>query len=136
MPALTRQQLSETQWRESPVGPDGTFCPVRTSTNLLGGKWKLLLLAYLAESPRRYGELKRLAPEISEKMLIQELRVLETDGLVRRTVHHTVPPRVDYELTPIGQELRPVVASLIQWSLRYIDQKRTANLERGAPARV
>ena len=57
---------------------------MRTTTNLLGGKWKLLLLAYLSDSARRYGELRRLVPEISEKMLIQELRALETDGLVQR----------------------------------------------------
>src|SRR6476619_2585776 len=116
----TRQQLSEEKWRASPKGPDDTLCPVRTTTNLLGGKWKLLLLAYLADGPRRYGELKRLAPEISEKMLIQELRALEADGLVRRTVHQTIPPRVDYELAEAGQELRPVVASLLEWSMAYI----------------
>ncbi len=69
---------------------------------MLGGKWKLLILSYLLDEPRRYGELRRLIPEITEKMLIQELRDLETDGIVARTVHQVVPPRVDYSLTEQG----------------------------------
>ena len=89
------------------------ICPVRTTLNVLGGKWKLLILSYLLDEPRRYGELRRLMPEITEKMRIQELRALETDGVVVRTVHQTVPPRVDYSLTEQGQRVRPVFAELI-----------------------
>ncbi len=116
----TRQQRAVADWSAGPTGPDTFQCPVRTTTNLLGGKWKLLLLAFLAESPRRYGELRRLVPEISEKMLIQELRALEADGLLRRTVHQTVPPRVDYELVGLGLDLKPVVAALLQWGRAYV----------------
>lgn len=92
--------------------------------NVLGGKWKLLLLSYLAEGPRRYGELRRLVPEITEKMLIQELRALETDGLVRRTVHQTVPPRVDYELVGPGQQVRPLLEALLTWGNSYLSREK------------
>ncbi len=119
----TRQQRAEAGWSLNPADPDSLRCPVRTTTNLIGGKWKLLLLAYLAEGPRRYGELRRLVPEISEKMLIQELRALETDGLVARTVHQTVPPRVDYALVGLGIDLKPVVAALLNWGLAYVQRQ-------------
>ena len=80
---------------------------------VLGGKWKMLILSYLLNEPRRHGALRRLMPEITEKMLIQELRALETDGVVACAVHQTVPPRVDYSLTEQGQCVRPVFAELI-----------------------
>lgn len=97
---------------------------MRTTVNVLGGKWKLLLLSYLSAGPRRYGEMRRLVPEISEKMLIQELRALEADGLLRRTVHHTVPPRVDYELTGPGQQLPPVLEALLTWGNAYLHREK------------
>ena len=127
MPAKpTRQQRAEADWCHNSAGPDATRCPVRTTTNLLGGKWKLLLLAYFSNGPHRYGELRRLVPEISEKMLIQELRALETDGLVQRTVFQTVPPRVEYALVGPGVALRPVVAALLEWGMGYVQRDRAA----------
>ena len=108
----TKQQHAEAHWTSSRAERN-LICPVRTSLNVLGGKWKLLILSYLLDEPRRYGELRRLMPEITEKMLIQELRDLETDGVVARTVHQTVPPRVDYSLTEQRQRVRPVFAELI-----------------------
>ena len=87
---------------------------------VLGGKWKLLILSYLLNEPRRYGELYRLMPEITEKMLIQELRALGIDGVVARTVHQTVPPRVDYSLTEQGQRVQPLFAELLGWSIQYL----------------
>jgi DNA-binding HxlR family transcriptional regulator len=120
---LTRQQTAEAQWDRTCPAPEGLRCPVRTTTNLIGGKWKLLLLAFLADGARRYGELRRLVPEISEKMLIQELRSLETDGLVSRTVYQMVPPRVEYQLVGPGVELKPVVAALLNWGMAYVNRK-------------
>ena len=99
---------------------------MRTSLNVLGGKWKLLILSYLLDKPRRYGELRRLMPEITEKMLIQELRDLETDGIVARTVHQTVPPRVDYSLTEQGQRVRPVFAELVGWGMHHLGCQEAA----------
>ena len=120
MPKLTKQQSAAAFWGNSPL-LDNVACPVRTGLNVLGGKWKLLILSYLLDQPRRYGELRRLMPEITEKMLIQELRDLEADGLVQRTVHQQVPPRVDYSLTEMGQRVRPVFMELLGWGLNYLE---------------
>jgi DNA-binding HxlR family transcriptional regulator len=121
MSKLTKQQAAEAYW-SSIDAERNLVCPVRTTLNVLGGKWKLLILSYLLDEPRRYGELRRLVPEITEKMLIQELRELETDGIVARTVHQTVPPRVDYSLTGQGQRVRPVFAELLGWGKQYLDR--------------
>ncbi len=126
MPKLTKQQECQAQWGAS-ISTD-LICPVRTSLNLLGGKWKLLILASLLDGPCRYGELRRLMPEITEKMLIQELRELEGDGLVLRLVHQQVPPKVEYALIGPGEQLRPVLQALLGWSLDYLKQQRVATL--------
>ena len=115
----TKQQHAAAHWSSTGAG-HSLICPVRTSLNVLGGKWKLLILSYLLDEPRRYGELRRLMPEITEKMLIQELRDLESDGIVARTVHQVVPPRVDYSLTEQGQRVRPVFAELLGWGTQYL----------------
>jgi len=121
MSKLTKQQQAEAYWTQAQA-ERSIACPVRTTLNVLGGKWKLLILSYLLDEPRRYGELRRLMPEITEKMLIQELRELELDGIVARTVHQTVPPRVDYSLTAQGQRVRPVFAELLGWGLQYLSR--------------
>jgi DNA-binding HxlR family transcriptional regulator len=90
-------------------------CPVEVTVDLIGGKWKPVILARLKEGVRRYGELHRLMPSTSEKMLVQQLRELESDGLVRRTVFETVPPQVEYELTEEGWSLAPVLTALYEW---------------------
>lgn len=100
----------------------GAVCPVRTSLEVLGGKWKLLVISHLLDAPRRYGELRRLIPDVTEKMLIQVLRELETHGLVHRTVHQTVPPRVDYSLTEQGRLVQPVFEQLLSWGQAYLRQ--------------
>ncbi|WP_310396887.1 helix-turn-helix domain-containing protein [Hymenobacter sp.] len=128
MPKLTKQQEDAARWGavETPRAIGDFFCPVRTTLNLLGGKWKLLILASLLDGARRYGELRRLMPEITEKMLIQELRELEADGLVARTVHQQVPPRVEYALVGPGEQARPVLQALVGWGQEYLG--RTAAL--------
>ena len=127
----TKQQHAEAHW-SSIRSEHSLICPVRTSLNVLGGKWKLLILSYLLDEPRRYGELRRLIPEITEKMLIQELRDLESDGIVARTVHQVVPPRVDYSLTEQGLRVRPVFAELLGWGMQYLG--RTGGLPLPDPA--
>lgn len=119
---LTKQQEFATQFGPSSPSQE-LICPVRTTLNLLGGKWKLLILASLLEGARRYGELRRLMPEITEKMLIQELRELEADGLLSRVVHQQVPPKVEYALAGPGEQLRPVLHALLGWSLDYLRQQ-------------
>ncbi|WP_405490209.1 winged helix-turn-helix transcriptional regulator [Nocardia sp. NBC_00511] len=94
-------------------------CPVEVTVDLIGGKWKPVILAHLKEGVHRYGELRRLMPDTSEKMLVQQLRELESDGLVRRTVFDTVPPRVDYQLSDEGLTLIPVLTALYDWGEKY-----------------
>lgn len=102
-------------------------CVIRTYQHVLGGKWKLLILSYLLDGARRYGELRRLIPEISEKMLIQELRELEGDRLLVRKQYPEVPPRVEYLLTDMGQSLTPIFHNLVAWSAQYIQAALDVN---------
>lgn len=95
--------------------PWNAACPSRELLALVGDKWALLLMPKLAEGPKRNGELMRALDGVSQKMLTQTLRDMERNGLVLRRDFQEVPPRVEYELTSLGQSLGPVVASLDQW---------------------
>jgi DNA-binding HxlR family transcriptional regulator len=94
-------------------------CGLGPAFEVIGGKWKALILWELHGGPRRFGELKRLVPGISEKMLIQQLRELEADELVTRKVFHEIPPRVEYSLTRFGSSLNEALAPLADWGERY-----------------
>lgn len=91
-------------------------CEVRTVLERVADRWTLLALSYLAERPHRFSELRRKIDGVSQRMMTVTLRRLERDGLVLRTVHPTVPPRVDYELTPLGATLHQAVRVLSSWS--------------------
>jgi DNA-binding HxlR family transcriptional regulator len=95
-------------------------CPMVMTLNVIGGKWKPVILHMLASRSMRFGELKKNIPPVSQKMLTQQLRELEADGIVSRTVHPEVPPRVDYALTPLGEGLNPVIETLYQWGADYL----------------
>jgi DNA-binding HxlR family transcriptional regulator len=84
----------------------------------IGGKWKLFILYHLMGGTRRFGELRRLIPDVTQQMLTAQLRELEADGLVSRTVYPVVPPKVEYSLTPLGAELRAVTDALMAWGER------------------
>jgi DNA-binding HxlR family transcriptional regulator len=101
-------------------------CGLEASLAIIGGKWKFLILWGLFQNARRFGELKRVVVGISEKMLIQELKEMELDGIVKRKDFHEVPPRVEYSLTPFGAELREVLRPLCDWGTRHM--KRIGNL--------
>jgi DNA-binding HxlR family transcriptional regulator len=88
---------------------------IETALSVLGGKWKILILTHLVSSTRRFGELKKLIPHISEKMLIQQLRDLETDGLIQRKTYGTVPPKVEYSFSPYGRSLCDAIQALAAW---------------------
>jgi DNA-binding HxlR family transcriptional regulator len=90
-------------------------CPVELTVDVIGGKWRVVILAYLKEGAHRYGELRRRVPGISEKVLTQRLRELESDGLVVRHDRGTVPPHVEYRLTDEGRSLAPVLQALYDW---------------------
>lgn len=92
------------------------LCPVDVPVTVLGGKWKLLIAYFLLQQPRRNGELRRLLPQVSQKMLTQQLRELEADGIVTRTVHEQVPPRVEYAITESERaRLQPLMDALYAW---------------------
>ncbi len=90
-------------------------CPLEATLQVIGGKWATFILYRLLRGDQRYGELKRLIPGVTEKMLIQNLRELEAEGIIRREVHHQVPPKVVYSLTEKGLTLRPVLDVMCQW---------------------
>jgi DNA-binding HxlR family transcriptional regulator len=92
-------------------------CPVNFTLELIGGRWKTLILFNLQKEPLRFSELKRALPGVTEKMLTQQLRELEADNLLTRTVYAEVPPRVEYSLTDLGKSLRPVMNNIAQWGL-------------------
>ena len=94
-------------------------CPIRTTLELIGGKWKLLLLFQLADKPLRFSELKRQIPDISEKMLIQELKTLTQSKLIRRINYGEVPPRVEYELTEKGRQALPLIEEMHRFAVAY-----------------
>ena len=91
---------------------DPTRCPVALTLSVIGGKWKPTILYFLRDGPRRFNELRRLLPEITQRMLTLQLRALEEDGIVARTVHDEVPSRVDYALTDYGCTLAPALHRL------------------------
>lgn len=94
------------------------LCPVDVPLGVLGGKWKLIILFYLLQAPRRNGELRRLIPPITQKMLTQQLRELEADGIVSRTVVEQVPPKVVYDVVPAERAgLEPLLRALCDWGI-------------------
>lgn len=95
-------------------------CSVEITLRLIGGKWKIQLLwELMLQEPLRHGELLRHIPGVSGKVMVQQLRELEEDGLVERKVYPEVPPRVEYRLTGLGQSFRPVMESLCRWGDEY-----------------
>ncbi len=94
-------------------------CPVQLTTNIIGGKWKPLTLYYLQDGVHRFGQLQKLIPAATKKMLTQRLRELERDDIIRRKVYAQVPPRVEYSLTRHGQSLKPILESMSAWGTRH-----------------
>jgi len=92
-------------------------CSVEEAMRLLGGRWRLLLVSYLLDGPKRFNELRRDVPGVSQRMLTLDLRALEEAGLIQRTVYPTVPVKVEYALTEDGRRLEPVVAVMKEFGL-------------------
>jgi DNA-binding HxlR family transcriptional regulator len=98
-------------------------CPIELTIGVIGGRWKVLILQELLKGSRRFNELHRALPGITQKMLTQQLREMEDDGIVHREIFPQVPPRVDYSLTALGQSLQPVFEAMHQWGLQQRDSK-------------
>ena len=94
-------------------------CPVATTVQLIGNKWKLLIIRDLMTRPWRFNEMLRSIPGISQKVLTDNLRRLEKDGIVIRTVFPEVPPRVEYALSELGNSMRPIIDAMQAWGLNY-----------------
>ena len=101
-------------------------CPVATTVQLIGNKWKLLILRNLLVRPWRFNEMLRSIPGISQKVLTDNLRALENDGIITRTVFPEVPPRVEYALSELGNSMRPIIETMEIWGKAYQQMIRTA----------
>ena len=104
-------------------------CPVEATLELIGGKWKGLVLYHLLHGTMRFNELRRKLPSVTQRMLTRQLRELEAAGLLLRTVYAEVPPRVEYALTAEGKSLRPVILALREWGRDYLQSKREPEKE-------
>lgn len=94
-------------------------CPVATTVQLIGSKWKLLIIRNLRVRPWRFNELRRDLDGISQKVLTDSLREMEADGIITRTVYPEVPPRVEYALSPLGETLGPILNAMAAWGTEY-----------------
>lgn len=94
-------------------------CPVATTINMIGSKWKVLILRDLLQGPRRFGELERSLQGISKKVLTESLRSMEDDGILVRKVYPDIPPKVEYSLSELGTSLRPLIAVMEEWGTKY-----------------
>lgn len=94
-------------------------CPVATTVQMIGSKWKLLIMRNLLQRPWRFNELKKDLEGISQKVLTDSLRSMEADGIVTRTVYPEVPPRVEYALSPLGESMRPIMDAMENWGIAY-----------------
>jgi DNA-binding HxlR family transcriptional regulator len=102
------------------------YCPIETTLSVIGGKWKVVILYRLQAGTRRFGELRRAIPGVSERVLAAQLRELERDGVVRRVVHPEVPPRVEYSLSDYGETLRPLTDLMCTWGKAHSRRLATA----------
>lgn len=103
------------------------FCPVATTVDLIGNKWKLLIMRELLKGTQRFNEMHRAVDGISQKVLTENLRKMEEDGIVERKVYAEVPPKVEYSLSQLGNSLRPIINSMSDWGIDYIKNNLMPN---------
>ena len=95
------------------------ICPVATTVQLIGSKWKLLIMRNILQRPLRFNELQKNLEGISQKVLTDSLRSMEEDGIITRTVYPEVPPRVEYSLSQLGESMRPIIDAMELWGAEY-----------------
>lgn len=114
--------------RKDRTGEEALHCPVEATLDMIGGKYKTLILWKLISGPMRFSELRRAVPAATPKMLTQQLRELEGDGLIHREIFPVIPPRVEYSLTAFGLSIRPVLEAMYAWGSTCLERKGlTAN---------
>ncbi len=112
---------------------DRATCPVETTLAVIGGRWKVLIIRELFPGVKRFGELHRALQGITQKMLTQQLREMEQDGLVHRQVYLQVPPKVEYSLTPLGETLKPILNSMHEWGIEFLESQVLEGQESAQP---
>lgn len=98
-------------------------CPAEFTADLIGGRWKIVLLWYLFQGVQRFSDLQRAIPGITQKVLTHQLRDMEKSGLIKRTVYAEVPPKVEYQITPLGLTLKPVVDAMHHWGAEHASKQ-------------
>ncbi len=98
-------------------------CPVERTLEVIGGRWKVLILRELFPGVKRFGQLHRALHGITQKMLTQQLREMEEDGIIHREVYLQVPPKVEYSLTSLGESLKPIIEAMHEWGVMHLDEK-------------
>ena len=106
--------------RLNDVACEPAWCPIEVSIEVIGGTWKVIIVRELLEGTRRYSELHRALKRVTHKMLAQQLRELERDGVINRKVYPQVPPKVEYSLTPLGDALGPILETMQSWGKRVM----------------
>ncbi|MDN3550012.1 winged helix-turn-helix transcriptional regulator [Mucilaginibacter aquaedulcis] len=104
---------------------ENATCPVTMTANLIGGRWKLIILYHLSGHTRRFGEIAARIPSISRKVLSQQLKELEEDGLIIRQQFKEIPPRVEYSLSELGESLKPVLHHMESWGIETMLNARS-----------
>jgi DNA-binding HxlR family transcriptional regulator len=111
---------------------DDFGCPVEVTQTVIGGKWKSVILHFLLGGTKRFGDLRRQFPGITQRMLTLQLRELEAHGVIDRKVYAEVPPKVEYSLTEFGRTLQPILEMMNTWGTEYQDRIENSIVERGA----
>lgn len=106
-----------------PSSSESEHCPVRTTLSLIGGKHKVFILWNLFDGTRRFNELQKAVPQANAKMLSQQLKELERDGLIVRKAYPVIPPKVEYSLSPLGKSLKPVLRCIYEWGADYLNAR-------------
>lgn len=102
-------------------------CPVEATLDVIGGKWKGIILFHLLSGKKRFNELQRLMPGITQRMLTRQLRELEDDGIVARKAYQQIPPKVEYSLTAFGSTLKPIILAMRDWGEQLIQREQVTN---------
>ncbi len=116
-------QKNHTNEEMQPLRPCTFDCPAEATVAVIGGKWKLLILYHLTQGTKRFGELRKCLPHITQQMLTTQLRELERDGILHRQIYAQVPPKVEYSLTELGHSLEPIIVPMVHWGEQYLERR-------------